>query len=72
MLRFLIALFVLINKLRETRAFVGFSRIFPQDAGDLKSYRENLLLDKKTNWLPAYVNRGEGIFIELKGDRLVG
>ena len=58
-----------LHKLRETRAFVGFSRIFP--GNDLTSEeRWRLMALKKKRWLPAVIVRGEGIFLKFREDRL--
>ncbi|WP_204374782.1 DUF1998 domain-containing protein [Ferrovum sp. JA12] len=59
----------LLHKLRETRAFVGFSRIYPGD--DLtQEERWHLIALEKKKWLPAVVVRGEGIFLKFREDRL--
>jgi len=59
----------LLHKLRETRAFVGFSRIFPGD--DLtQEERWGLMALEKKKWLPAIIVRGEGIFLKFREDRL--
>lgn len=59
----------LLHKLRETRAFVGFSRIFPGD--DLtQEERLKLMALEKKRWLPAIIVRGEGIFLKFREDRL--
>ncbi len=60
----------LVEKLRETRALVGFSRIFPEDSKDLKEKKSQLYLGNNINWLPAIVVRGEGVFIGFKDDVL--
>ena len=59
----------LLDKLRETRAFVGFSRLYATSSND-SSKRWKLISRTKKNWLPAVVVRGEGIFIEFDRDRL--
>jgi hypothetical protein len=60
----------LVHKLRETRVLAGFTRILPPD-GNLKSERlRELKLDKRIDWLPAIVVRGEGIFFEFNPDFL--
>jgi hypothetical protein len=60
----------LVHKLRETRALAGFTRILPPD-GDLGSDRlQGLSLDRRIDWLPATIVRGEGIFIEFDRARL--
>ncbi|MDZ7767150.1 MAG: hypothetical protein U5K00_22515 [Melioribacteraceae bacterium] len=43
---------VLIEKLKETRVFTGFSRITP-NRGSLED-RKKLLSNKLVKWLPAY------------------
>jgi hypothetical protein len=54
-----------VHKLRETRALKGFTRILPPD-GNLTSPRlQSLTLDKRIDWLPAMIVKGEGIFFEL-------
>ena len=58
-----------LHKLRETRAFVGFSRIYP--GNDLtQDERWRLLALEKKKWLPAVIVRGEGIFLKFREDRL--
>lgn len=54
----------LVHKLRETRAFVGYSRIF---SGDNLSQddRARLIARAPKQWLPASIVRGEGLFIRL-------
>lgn len=54
----------LIHKLRETRAFVGFSRIFAAD-GLSDTDRGRLISRSPKPWLPASVVRGEGLFLRL-------
>jgi len=59
----------LVHKLRETRAFVGFSRIYP--ASRMVPEDERILLAREQkDWLPAVVVRGEGIFLQLREDRI--
>ena len=63
---------MLIDKLRETRAFAGFSRIFATNTQDL-SHRKRMLRRPDTrpaNWLPAYVVFGEGLFFMFDEVRL--
>jgi len=59
----------LIHKLRETRAFVGFSRIFPVDTMD-DEQRRMLLSHTSKNWLPAIIVRGEGVFLKLREEKI--
>lgn len=59
---------VLIEKLKETRVFTGFSRV-TSNASDLES-RKKLLSNKPVKWLPAYQVHGEGIFLEFDSEKL--
>ena len=54
---------ILVEKLVETRALTGFSRLDP-------SARSASLSFARQNWLPAISGTGEGIFIELNHSRL--
>jgi hypothetical protein len=54
----------LLEKLRETRAFVGFSRIFPESELSASEQRK-LFSSKKLDWLPAIIVRGEGVFLKF-------
>jgi hypothetical protein len=59
---------MLVSKLRETRAFSGFTRVFPENDMSLEVRKEMLRLpvaDGENSWLPAYIVYGEGIFLEL-------
>lgn len=58
----------LVPKLRETRAFVGFSRLEPNDAA--VSERKKMLRIGNENWLPAIEVYGEGIFFEFNVEAL--
>jgi hypothetical protein len=55
----------LIKKLRETRAIAGFSRLLPPDPEGTPDGIQPLKLDKRIDWLPASVVKGEGIFLQL-------
>ncbi len=62
---------LLVDKLRETRAMAGFTRVFPSTDKPAHELRE--LLVKATPdkaWLPAYVVHGEGLYFELAAERL--
>lgn len=59
----------LVNKLRETRAFVGFSRLEPNTTNDISKSKSNLRLGNG-EWLPAIEVYGEGIFFEFDEDTL--
>ncbi|MFY9225833.1 MAG: DUF1998 domain-containing protein [Blastocatellia bacterium] len=59
---------MLVDKLRETRVLVGFSRIFPENQQSLEEKKQLLWRypDRvEENWLPAYTVFGEGIYLEL-------
>ena len=58
----------LVPKLRETRAFVGFSRLEPNNAS-IAEKKSQLRLGSE-NWLPAIEVSGEGIFFEFNQDLL--
>lgn len=59
----------LLHKLRETRAFVGYSRIFPESEVSREDQRK-LISKQKKEWLPAIIVRGEGIFLKFRDDKL--
>ena len=57
----------LVDQLRETRVLWGFNRVYP-DGGGLRDRRRLLWKsepDRSHSWLPAYIVRGEGIFLEF-------
>jgi hypothetical protein len=60
----------LLHKLRETRAFVGFSRWLPDDGKTLDAKKDFIKLGRSITWLPAVVVRGEGVFFEFNEKRL--
>lgn len=59
----------LVHKLRETRAFVGYSRILPENDMTPEEMKSMLSHDVK-NWLPAIEVRGEGLFIKLREEKI--
>jgi hypothetical protein len=64
---------MLIDKLRETRVFTGFTRLHPE--GETSLYERRMMLWRNppgdnTAWLPAHVVYGEGIFLELNENML--
>jgi len=59
----------LVPKLKETRAFVGFSRLEPDSSKSIEDKKKMLSL-KKVDWLPAIEVYGEGIFFEFNAERL--
>lgn len=56
------------TRLREVRALRGFTRVFPPAVGD--DERVARISQNRLDWLPAVENRGEGIFIQLRTDRV--
>lgn len=63
---------MLVDKLRETRVLIGFTRVYPETdrpVGELKAMLWRKQPDDET-WLPAYVVHGEGIFLRLNEARL--
>jgi hypothetical protein len=63
----------LVDKLRETRALVGFTRIHPEDRRGLAERKRSLRKVSaygRESWLPAYMVHGEGLFIRFEEGRL--
>lgn len=63
----------LIEKLRETRVFTGFARVYPDKALTPAERNRQLWRDvppSGNRWLPAYIVYGEGIYLELDHRRL--
>lgn len=59
---------ILIEKLKETRVFTGFSRITPDNSDRQGKMRQ--LSKEPVKWLPAYEVFGEGIFLKFRDDRI--
>jgi len=61
----------LIERLRETRVLVGFTRLNP-DSGLRVTETKKMLRSEKNleDWLPGYVVHGEGLLISLDPERL--
>lgn len=60
---------VLVHRLREVVAQVGFTRFEPPAPdidGELDMKVERQMLDTEVKWLPAVEHRGEGIFIQIR------
>lgn len=61
----------LVPKVKETRAFYGFSRLQPDDALSLEEKKKMLRLSNNSStWLPAIQVHGEGIFFEFSKSKL--
>ena len=65
---------MLVEKLQETRALAGFSRIFPENESTYLQRQQmlwkNPIIDPDLLWLPAYKVYGEGIFFEFDENKL--
>ncbi len=65
---------VLVEKLREVRALIGFSRIMsPRDfdnPADLPQERRASISRRAPTWLPASETRGEGIFFQINEQKI--
>jgi hypothetical protein len=60
---------VLVHRLREVVAQVGFTRFeppAPEIDGELDMRVERQKLDTEMKWLPAIEHRGEGVFIQVR------
>jgi hypothetical protein len=57
---------VLVSRLREVRALVGFTRLAAPERGDLQPVRLVPLARSAPDWVPAVEQRGEGIFLQLR------
>ncbi len=60
---------VLVHRLREVQALVGFTRfesISPNTDGDLDAGVSRAALAREPTWFPAVETRGEGIFLHLR------
>jgi hypothetical protein len=63
----------LVERLRETRVFTGFTRVFAENGIGQEALKAMLWRDtppRRSAWLPAYVVYGEGIYLELSEDAL--
>lgn len=65
---------MLVRKLRETRVFAGFSRVFSEPVTSLEQRKAMLrrqpLGRGEEDWLPATIIFGEGLYLELDEERL--
>lgn len=62
---------VLVERLREVRALVGFTRVeSPYDEAEIDPERLGPLAKGPPKWVPAAEVRGEGIFLQLNEQRL--
>ena len=65
---------MLVHRLRETRVFAGFTRVFPENDQTIQQRKVMLRLPGATNdrWLPAYIVFGEGMFFQFDDARVRG
>nr|WP_051527194.1 DUF1998 domain-containing protein [[Eubacterium] cellulosolvens] len=61
---------VLVKKLREVRALIGFSRMVPISPNKMDESGFVKIKEDETNWYPGYEVRGEGIFLQFDQDML--
>jgi hypothetical protein len=64
---------VLVHRLREVMALAGFTRfepVMPDVDGELSLEVRRAALARETTWLPAVENRGEGVFLSVRADRI--
>lgn len=64
---------VLVHRLREVRALIGFTRFeaaIPDIDGELDLNVRRAPLAQEMTWVPAVENRGEGIFIAFKREAI--
>jgi hypothetical protein len=68
-----IARVILVHRLREVVAQVGFTRFeaaAPDIEGELEMGVRRASLAREVSWLPAVENKGEGVFIQFKTDAI--
>lgn len=64
---------VLIHRLREVAAQVGFTRFeaaAPDTEGELDIGVRRAPLAREITWLPAYENKGEGVFLQFRKEAI--
>ncbi len=61
---------VLVPRLREVRALAGFTRLSAPERRDLRPANAVPLTRGPLSWVPAVEQRGEGVFLQLREDRL--
>ncbi|MGI8677390.1 MAG: DrmB family protein [Jatrophihabitans sp.] len=59
---------VLVNRLREIQALVGFTRLSAPERRELDPLRRLPLSRATPTWVPAFEQRGEGVFLQLRED----
>lgn len=61
---------VLVERLKETRAYTGFTRVDPAQGKSPDGMRSDLRLEGNVDWLPAHEVYGEGIFFRFRDESL--
>lgn len=61
---------ILVEKLRETRALVGFSRYTGENSLSKREKMQFMRGGSDVTWLPANIVKGEGIFIKFNDEEL--
>lgn len=57
---------VAVERLKKVNAFIGFTRVDPEDRiGDKRERLVKIARNEKISWIPASEDRGEGIFIQF-------
>ena len=59
---------VLVPRLREVQALIGFTRLSAPERRDLEPRGRIRLARAPEQWVPAVEQRGEGVFLELRED----
>lgn len=59
---------VLVSRLREVQALVGFTRLNAPERRDLEPRNRVPLTRGQPDWVPAVEQRGEGVFLEFRED----
>jgi len=66
---------VLVHRLREVTALVGFTRfepLAPDAEGELDIDVRRADLARELNWVPAHENKGEGVFLQFSKEAIEG
>jgi hypothetical protein len=61
---------VLVTRLREVQALIGFTRLTAPDRRDLAPTNRLALGRGTPTWVPAFEQRGEGVFLQLREDEV--
>ena len=64
---------VLVHRLREVTALLGFTRfepLAPDAEGELDIDVRRADLARELSWVPAYENKGEGVFLQFKKEAI--